>query len=122
MEKKHIGLSHGKRPLMFFFEGRNGEESVGLPQHQRLLCGGSVLFKPSLSGLIMASQPAPTWRIIWLVSPLFRVIPLINGLNGLELVVINHLLTGMILQAPPNVLPTPEIQPYLTLINLRGLR
>ena len=49
-----------------------------------------------------------TWRIIpvskWLiamviVSPVSRVVPLLNGLNGLYIGVTNYLLTGMILQA-----------------------
>ncbi len=34
----------------------------------------------------------------WLVSPLSRVVPLPNGLNGLQMGVTNYLLTGMILQ------------------------
>ena len=50
IEKKHETWKISKKThplvacevtLMFFFEGRNGEESVGLPQHQRLLCGGN---------------------------------------------------------------------------------
>ena len=33
----------------FVLQGRDGEESVGLPQHQRLLCGGGYKCKPSFS-------------------------------------------------------------------------
>ena len=39
--------------------------------------------------------------LVTIVSPLSRVVPLPNGLNGLYMGVTNHLLTGMILQALP---------------------
>ena len=41
----------------------------------------------------------------WLVSPLSRVVPLPNGLNGIYMGVTNHLLTGMILRVRIQVCP-----------------
>ena len=48
------------------------------------------MYKPLVSGIFEPST---------IVSPLSRVIPIPNGLNGLYMGVTNHLLNGMILQA-----------------------
>ena len=66
---------------------------------------GKVSRYPGSRVLGGSSQDLDTWLITMvIVSPLSGVIPLPNGLNGLQMVVTNYLLSGMILQVG---LPVP---------------